>query len=350
MYNRTKVIEHLIDNYARYKWRFDIHTNSFEMFVDMYGMPSYNEIDPTPFLAITYMLLFGIMFGDLGQGLAISLIGFLLWKLKKMDFGRILIRIGFSSALFGLLYGSVFGLEHLLDPFYTNVLGLEGKPIHIMSPATINQILIVAIALGVVLIITSMLMNVMLGFKNKNVEQALFSNNGVAGLVFYISTLVALIAKFTTGKNLFTPTYITFLIAVPLIVIFFKHPLGKIVKGDKHFMPSEGIGSFLIENFFEMFEVLLSFVTNSMSFLRVGGFIISHAGMMAVVITLTEMVAGSGSIAVMIFGNIFVMALEGFIVGIQVLRLEFYEMFSRYFEGQGKPFEAISGLSRKNNY
>jgi len=78
-----------------------------------------------------------------------------------------------------------------------------------------------------------------------------------------------------------------------------------------------------------------------MSFLRVGGFIISHAGMMAVVLTLTEMMNGSGSIAVMIIGNAFVMALEGFIVGIQALRLEFYEMFSRYFEAQGKPFRPI---------
>ena len=78
-----------------------------------------------------------------------------------------------------------------------------------------------------------------------------------------------------------------------------------------------------------------------MSFLRVGGFIISHAGMMAVVLTLTEMMTGSGSIVVMILGNAFVMALEGFIVGIQGLRLEFYELFSRYFEGQGKPFRPV---------
>ena len=88
--------------------------------------------------------------------------------------------------------------------------------------------------------------------------------------------------------------------------------------------------------------MVLSFITNTMSFLRVGGFIISHAGMMAVVLSLSEMMSASGSVIVLIFGNLFVMALEGFIVGIQVLRLEFYEMFSHYFEGQGKPFRPIT--------
>ena len=87
---------------------------------------------------------------------------------------------------------------------------------------------------------------------------------------------------------------------------------------------------------------MLSFVTNTMSFLRVGGFILSHAGMMAVVATLSDMVGSGASPAVIIIGNIFVMAMEGLIVGIQALRLEFYEIFSRFYEGSGKPFVPIS--------
>ena len=83
---------------------------------------------------------------------------------------------------------------------------------------------------------------------------------------------------------------------------------------------------------------MLSYLSNSMSFLRVGGFILSHAGMMAVVMSLSEMVGGAGSPIVVIIGNLFVMCLEGLIVGIQVLRLEFYEIFSRNFEGNGKPY------------
>jgi V/A-type H+/Na+-transporting ATPase subunit I len=67
-----------------------------------------------------------------------------------------------------------------------------------------------------------------------------------------------------------------------------------------------------------------------------------HAGMMLVVTSLMTMVGGSGSILVLVFGNIFVMGLEGMIVGIQVLRLEFYEMFSRYYEGNGVAFNALN--------
>ena len=78
-----------------------------------------------------------------------------------------------------------------------------------------------------------------------------------------------------------------------------------------------------------------------MSFLRVGGFILSHAGMMLVVTSLMAMVGDAGWI-VMILGNIFVMGLEGMIVGIQVLRLQFYEMFSRYYTGDGIAFNALN--------
>lgn len=314
----------------------------FEMFVEMYGLPGYNDIDPTSFFAITYTLLFGLMFGDLGQGLVIVLLGWLMWKWKKMTLGRIMMRIGVSSAVFGFLYGSVFGMENLLDPFYINVLGLEGKPIHVMANETTNMILIGAIAIGAVIIVMSMLFNIILGFKSKNYERAIFSNNGIAGLIFYGFVLVAAALTFTTDINLLTAPFIIIFIAVPLLVIFLKEPLGKLAKGCKDIKPHDGIGSFIIESFFEMFEVLLSFVTNTMSFLRVGGFILSHAGMMLVVMTLTEMIGGSGSILVLIIGNLFVMGMEGLIVGIQVLRLEFYEMFSRYYDGEGKPFVPIA--------
>ena len=130
------------------------------------------------------------------------------------------------------------------------------------------------------------------------------------------------------------------MIVLPIVLMFLKEPLGKLLK-HRSPKPDESIGSFIIDSFFELFDIMLSYITNTMSFLRVGGFIISHAGMMAVVLTLTQMMNGAGSIVAMIFGNAFVMALEGFIVGIQVLRLEFYEMFGHYFDGQGTPFEPL---------
>ena len=119
------------------------------------------------------------------------------------------------------------------------------------------------------------------------------------------------------------------------VITLVKH--GKFHEGDE----KESIGEFIVENFFELFEFLLSYTTNTMSFLRVGAFILSHAGMMLVVMTLAEGVSAGASPLVIIIGNLFVMGMEGMIVGIQVLRLEYYEVFSRFYEGDGKPFIPI---------
>ncbi len=314
----------------------------FEMFVEMYGMPSYYEIDPTPFVALTYTLLFGIMFGDLGQGLVILLLGWYMGRKRGMVLGEIMMRIGVSSILFGILYGSVFGFEQLLNPLYS-MLGfnfVHGKPIEIMAPESTNLILMGAVGMGVVIIIASMLLNIMLGFRQKNWERAIFSNNGLAGLVFYSSVVYAAVSSLLLGRNVLNPLYILGLIVLPLLVVYFKEILGGLAAGKKKLLHGS-VGDFLLEGFFELFEVLLSFVTNTMSFLRVGGFVLSHAGMMAVVFTLSSMVSAGASPVVIVIGNLFVMAMEGLIVGIQVLRLEFYEIFSRFFEGNGQPYEPI---------
>jgi V/A-type H+-transporting ATPase subunit I len=108
----------------------------------------------------------------------------------------------------------------------------------------------------------------------------------------------------------------------------------------QHIFP-DGFGNFFTVTFFEMFEVLLSFISNTVSFLRVGGFVLVHAGMMSVVFTLAQMIDSGASIAVIIAGNALVMGIEGLIVGIQVLRLEYYEMFSRFYGASGDLFAPV---------
>lgn len=311
----------------------------FGMFVEMYGLPSYGELDPTPFVAITYSLLFGMMFGDLGQGLVLMLLGFLAYKYKGMRLGAIGIRIGLSSAIFGLLYGSVFGDEELLTPLYTDVLGLSSKPIHIMDADFTMTLLISAIAIGAVLIVISMILNLVTLYKKKDFVEFFCSHNGLAGLLFYGFVLVAVALQFGLGIPVLNPITISLFVGLPFLIIFLKEPIERRVHHHKMF--PNGFGGFFVEAFFELFEIALSYVTNTMSFLRVGGFILSHAGMMLVVTSLMSMVGDAGWI-VMIFGNLFVMALEGMIVGIQVLRLQFYEMFSRYYKGDGIAFNALN--------
>ncbi len=308
----------------------------FSMFVEMYGLPSYNGINPTAFVAVTYTLLFGIMFGDLGQGLVLAIAGALLWKFKKFALGPILTRIGISGAFFGLLYGSVFGYEELLDPVY-EALGITFLPFKIMNNVT--TILIGAIALGVLIMFISILINIVMGIKNKQLEEALFGNNGIAGLVFFGSILIGAVAELL-GVHIMNAVYVIVLIILPLIAMFLREPLACWVKGKKYHMEG-GISDFIASNFFEVFEFLLGYATNTLSFIRIGGFVLSHASMMLVVMALSEQVSAAASPIVVILGNVFVMGIEGLLVGIQTLRLEFYEIFSRFYSGDGKPFEPV---------
>lgn len=311
----------------------------FQMFVEMYGTPGYHDFDPTFLVSITYTLMFGIMFGDLGQGLILALAGiFLAAKTKWKDFGKIMTRLGVSSMVFGFAYGSVFGLEDVLNPFW-QMFGFETKPIDVFESDTTNILLLGAIAIGVCCIVIAMGINVFLGFKYKNYEKAIFSQNGIAGIVVYLGTVIAVALLMMFQVNVLSPWFILLVIVLPLLCIFFKEPLGKFVARHKDIKPENGMGAYITENIFEMIEYILSYLSNTMSFLRVGGFILSHAGMMAVVMALGEMFGGVGNALVLVIGNVFVMCLEGLIVGIQVLRLEFYEIFSRFYSGDGKPYQ-----------
>lgn len=312
----------------------------FEFYVDMYGLPSYDEVDPTPFVTLTYMILFGIMFADLGQGLIVSLVGWFMWKQKKMKLGKILIPCGISAAVFGTVFGSVFGFEHALDPLFKNVFGLAEKPIEVMKPETTTGIIYSAVGIGVLLVIVAILINIYSSLKRRHYEAALFGPNGLAGLIFYSALIFGFGGQMLLGWNIVSPAFVICLIILPIIVMFFREVLGKLVEGSPDWKP-ESWGDFIMQNFFEVFEFLLSYATNTMSFLRVGAFVLVHAGMMMVVFTLAGMGSGFGYIMVVIIGNLFVTALEGLLVGIQVLRLEFYEMFSRFFEGTGRPFNPV---------
>lgn len=300
----------------------------FEFFVKLYSMPKYNEIDPTPMLAITYFILFGMMFGDMGQGLVISIIGWILYAKKKIDLGAIMGSVGISATIFGALYGSVFGIEIENGIF----------PIWINPSEETVTILLAAIGVGVMLIVASMCMNLINAFRNRDWGEFFFSKNGIAGIVFYVAVVAVACAVMLKGMSINKVVGI-FLFAVPLIVIFLKEPLSNILKKRKAI--EGGVGEFFTESFFEMFEVLLSYVTNTVSFIRIGAFALVHAGMMLVVRSLMGMVGGLSGNIIFVIGNIFVMCLEALLVGIQTLRLEFFEMFSRFYTGSGREFKAV---------
>ena len=345
----------------------------FEMFVKMYGLPAANGIDPTPLVAITYMFLYGMMFGDLGQGLCIMVLGLLLTKFTKAGLAPIITRIGFSSAVFGIIYGSVFGSEEIIKPFFHipqiyELMGYKEAPADIFAVST--MLLIAALVVGICLILLTMTVNIIVSLKMHDLESGIFGASGICGFVFYASLVAGLGCSFALGIEIMNPVYIVCLIVLPLVLIFFKEPLLELMKnhgiktekrtknggnidtglknklakmrGSVPEAEKKSVGSFIIEGIIDLFETCLTYITNTMSFLRIGGFVLSHAGLMLVFSIIAGMFEGVGSIVILVFGNIFVTGFEGFIVGIQVLRLEFYELFSRFFKGGGIPFKSVS--------
>ncbi len=307
----------------------------FEMFVRMYGLPNYNEFDPTLFVALTYSIIFGAMFGDVGQGLCLALGGFLLYRFKKINLAAIISCCGIFSTIFGFLYGSVFGFEDVLPALWL-------RPTEAMTTlpfiGRLNTVFVVTIAIGMGLILLTMIFSIVNAVRSKEYGKALFDTNGVAGLVFY-GAVVLVVVLFMTGNPLPAAVALVILFVVPLLVIACKEPLTQILEKKKAHL-EEGPVMFVVQSFFELFEVCLSYFSNTLSFVRIGAFAVSHAAMMGVVLMLAGAEnGGTGNLIVIVLGNLIVCGMEGLVVGIQVLRLEYYEFFSRFYKGDGREFK-----------
>ena len=133
---------------------------------------------------------------------------------------------------------------------------------------------------------------------------------------------------------------------VPLILMVLKEPLAKKIEKSTEKM-TEGKVMFFVQGFFELFETLLSYFSNTLSFVRIGAFAVSHAAMMEVVLMLAGAEAGTPNWLIVVLGNLFVCGMEGLIVGIQVLRLEYYEMFSRFYKGNGREFKPYKIIKKQ---
>lgn len=295
----------------------------FESIVKMYGVPNYSELDPSIFVAITAFLMFGFMFGDVGQGFVILVIGLILMKMKK-SLGSIFLAGGISAILFGIVYGSVFGKEDIIK-------GIIPSPMD-----NITNMLIAGIAVGAVLIIIAMIFNIKNGIKNKDKARVLFDKNGLAGLAFYVIILVLIVGFLLKGKLVISLGLSITLIAIPLLLILFKERIESYLNQNK-----SKVKSSIVEKIFELIEMLLNIASNTISFVRLAAFAINHVGLCMAIYILSDMVGGAGSVIVGMIGNIIVIALEGLIVAIQVLRLEYYELFSRFYTGDGKEYIPI---------
>ena len=243
---------------------------------------------------------------------------------KKKTSGAILFAGGLSSTIFGVLYGSVFGKENII------------KPVLISPMNDINTMLVYGIVVGTIFILMAMFLNIINGIKNKDMKKIFLDKNGVAGVALYSFVLVCVAYYFLKEKMLVSINVIIAIALVLVIVIMFNDQISNFLEKKK-----EKATTPIVEKIFEIIEMLLSFLSNTISFLRLAAFAINHAGLCMAVYLLADMSTGAGNILIAVLGNVIVLVLEGLIVGIQTLRLEYYELFSRFYDGSGKEYKSI---------
>jgi V/A-type H+-transporting ATPase subunit I len=287
----------------------------FALLVKQYGIPGYGEIDPTPWFAITFLLMFGAMFGDVGQGAVIALLA-LTFRARLGRLWLFGLLAGLSSVGFGLLYGSVFGDEQILPPLWQS-------PLH-------DPILMLKLALGygVAFISIACVLAIYNRLMVGNHWGAVFGHHGAVNLLFYLA-LVWGGLRLGQGEDVGNAPLL--LVAGSLMALAWfswRHQ-------------EAPIGERLLVVSIETLETLIGYVSNTLSFLRVAAFSLNHVALSIAVITLAGMMGSFGHLVTVILGNLFVLVMEGGIVLIQVMRLQYYEGFSRYFEGQGIEFTPL---------
>lgn len=326
---------------------------SFERMVFSYGAPLYGTLDPTPIVAFFFTLLFGIMFGDVGQGGVFFLLGLALvsgrfpalsrWR----HFGPLFATIGLASVSMGLLTGEVFANSEILKPMgqaITSHFG-EGRDrvLELMpTRGAMDKLLyFFAFTLFIGFIINSLglVINIMNQFALKRPARAIFSKTGLCGAFFFWYVVFAA-CRIAVTREAFR-WYDVVCVSIPLALLFFSTPITRFIEGDRPVLEN-GIFAAAIEGFVELLETVSTVISNSVSFLRVGAFALSHAVLSYIVFTMTDLVGGTlsaGGLVVIIFGNAVIIFLEGLIVAIQVVRLQYYEFFSKFFTETGREFK-----------
>ncbi|MFA5255702.1 MAG: V-type ATPase 116kDa subunit family protein [Candidatus Omnitrophota bacterium] len=295
----------------------------FELLIDAYGIPRYGTIDPTIFVAISFLIMFGAMFGDLGHGLVLSAVSLFLWKSKKekvKQAGTLIFYCGISSELFGILYGSFFGYEFP---------SLWIKPMH-----SIIEIFKISILFGIVMITGGIFLNVVNAFKDRDYIKAFFDKSGlIAGVIYW--TGIALVSKMLVSRTAFQPVYVIIFLACAGLL--FLKPLVELIVKKKR----EPVFTAFMESTIDILEIVMGYLANTVSFIRIAAFALAHTGLFLSIFELSRIMKGVGgtaaSLIIIVFGNILIILLEGLVVSIQSLRLNYYEFFSKFFMS-GKRF------------
>jgi V/A-type H+-transporting ATPase subunit I len=292
----------------------------FVALINNYGIPRYKEFDPSWFFALSYILMFGMMFGDIGHGL-VFMLGSVFFYRRKTVIASFLLLIGLSSILFGFVYGSFFCYEHIVEPLWISPLS---------DP---SQMLKTALFFGIGFVILLNLISIYNRLVANQLVNAMIDGQGVAGLLLFLGLLLV-------GYQFISASfywYYWLLVIIPLLLIGINKWLNK----------TETQLEKLLIITIESYELIINYLANTISFLRLAAFSLNHVALAITVFTLADMVESNAHWFVIIFGNLFILILEGAVVGIQTLRLEYYEGFSRFFYADGYKFQPLNLSPKK---
>jgi V/A-type H+-transporting ATPase subunit I len=276
----------------------------FEVFGRLMGVPGTREADPSIVLALMAPLMFGYMFGDVGQGLVVAIAGFLLRK--RLPALRLLVPGGLMAIAFGVAFGSVFAREDVIAPLWLHPLA---EPLTVLGTA---------LGFGVVLIILGLLLNALQFHWRGETMRWLATDAGL--LVAYLG----IVGTVLDARAMW---------ALPLGLAWSLAGSALVANADRLVALGHAAG--------EALERLLQLGVNTVSFVRVGAFALAHAGLSTAVVGIAD-ASGAAYWPVLVIGNAAIIALEGLVVGIQTTRLILFEFFIRFLTAQGRPFEPLT--------
>jgi V/A-type H+-transporting ATPase subunit I len=283
----------------------------FELFPRLVGMPGASSADPSILLAFTVPLMFGYMFGDVGQGLVLAAVG---WAMRdRLPTLRLLVPGGIAASGFGVVFGSVFCLETVLHPLWL-------LPLQAPLP-----VLVVPLVAGAALLTLGQLIGLLEAWWQQRVVH--WARDDAPALLVYLGALGVLLHP-AGGLAVAAGT------------------LWAAAGGAAAVDPGSSFGARLrsgLAGVGELIEKTLQVLINTLSFARVGAFALAHAGLASAVVALAEAAGhGPGFWLILALGNVLILAIEGLIVSIQTTRLVLFEFFTRFFRPEGRAFRPLA--------
>ena len=299
-------------------------SRSFAPLVETYGAVPYADVDPTLPAAVAYVVMFGMMFGDAGHGLVLVLVAAVLaWRPPRRyprlrDAWPFVAGAGLASTVFGVLYGEFFGPTGLLPALWLRPLA---EPV---------RLLVAAVGLGGAFLAVAYVVGIVNRWREGSAGLALYAPSGIAGAAVFAGLCLLAAGVFTSS--------------VPLVAVAAVVAVAGLAIAAAGLYAAAGGGAAVAQTVVQLFDLVVRICANLVSFARLAAFGLTHAALGALVWAGTTGLWHRGgtwtvaAVTVFALGNALAFGLEAVVAGVQALRLEYYELFSRVFEGTGRPF------------